>query len=334
MSHLYRRGDLYWYATYVAGRKVRRPLGTRNKRLAQARKAELDLQYARAHPLAPHRGYDITFEDATVRYLAATARQHTPMWHYVLERRLRHLTAILGSVKLADLGPEQLGTALNRLTTQRKLHAGTQAAYFAMLRSLSRWAVTNGLLITDITQGVAKPRPKDTERIWLSKAQRDALLTLAKPSPQYPLVLAALYTGARWRELVTLEWTSIDFERRTVTIQPQHAKSGRARVIPLHPALEAVLRPLKRPSGAIFGLPTRIAYAEGLREVRRWFRTIKLKGDRLGYHVFRHTFVSLLLQEGASLWDVAGWAGHSDARVTQKRYAHRLPAYNPAIERL
>jgi hypothetical protein len=42
----------------------------------------------------------------------------------------------------------------------------------------------------------------------------------------------------------------------------------------------------------------------------------------VGFHTFRHTCATLLLQSGKTPIQVAGWLGHSDPFFTQKTYVH------------
>lgn len=50
------------------------------------------------------------------------------------------------------------------------------------------------------------------------------------------------------------------------------------------------------------------------------------------FHAFRHTFITLLLIKGVSIYKVSKWAGHRDIRQTE-RYARMLGVYDADIER-
>ena len=54
--------------------------------------------------------------------------------------------------------------------------------------------------------------------------------------------------------------------------------------------------------------------------------------DRRGPHQMRHTFASLLLQDGAPITYVSRQLGHKDASITLRVYAHWLP--DPTSEKL
>jgi integrase len=57
-----------------------------------------------------------------------------------------------------------------------------------------------------------------------------------------PLVLLALQTGLRFGELTGLRWQDVDLTRRIVTVVAAHAKSGKARYVPLNDEAVRILK--------------------------------------------------------------------------------------------
>jgi integrase len=56
---------------------------------------------------------------------------------------------------------------------------------------------------------------------------------------------------------------------------------------------------------------------------------------RFGFHDLRHTFGSLLIQDGASLACVKDQMGHNSIQVTVDNYGHLVPSANIAcVDRL
>jgi site-specific recombinase XerD len=64
--------------------------------------------------------------------------------------------------------------------------------------------------------------------------------------------------------------------------------------------------------------------------VRKAFNRILDAADRRGPHQMRHTFASLLLQDGAPITYVSRQLGHKDASITLRVYAHWLPTVSSA----
>ena len=72
-------------------------------------------------------------------------------------------------------------------------------------------------------------------------------------------------------------------------------------------------------------------------DVRRLFyRALNLAGiRRIRFHDLRHSFASLLLQQGESLVYVKDQLGHSSIRITVDTYGHLVPGSNrQAVDRL
>jgi len=55
--------------------------------------------------------------------------------------------------------------------------------------------------------------------------------------------------------------------------------------------------------------------------------------EKLGWNVFRHTFASLLVQGGASIFKVAAWLG-DQLTTCQRYYAAMSPDHDPDIDRM
>lgn len=64
---------------------------------------------------------------------------------------------------------------------------------------------------------------------------------------------------------------------------------------------------------------------------RDFIRCLQAAGlRRVTFHILRHTFVSLLIQQGASLAYVKEQLGHSSIQVTVDTYGHLIPGGNIA----
>ena len=111
-------------------------------------------------------------------------------------------------------------------------------------------------------------------------------------------------------------------------------KSGKFRVIPLNPALAAVLWPLRQEKGFVF-LPHRTERKYTSPLFRRWREICAAAGmPQTTWYSLRRKFCSQLAMHGTSLLKIQVWAGHSDPRITKDHYAHLAPEYDPEIERV
>jgi len=62
-------------------------------------------------------------------------------------------------------------------------------------------------------------------------------------------------------------------------------------------------------------------------------KAAQLPGELVKWNVFRHTFASLLVQAGVSIYKVALWMGNSPD-VCQRHYAALSPEHDADIDRL
>jgi len=160
---------------------------------------------------------------------------------------------------------------------------------------------------------------------FLDDEQLRRLMQVLQTDPNRPVCLIAqflLATGCRLNEALTAEWSMIDRKNRVWVVTATNSKSKKSRAVPLTDAALKVLDEI----GTEGRYPDVFVNEEtGLRytHVRHtWIRLRKKAGlPWLRMHDLRHTFASMLVNAGQSLYTVQECLGHSDAKVTQ-RYAH------------
>ena len=135
-----------------------------------------------------------------------------------------------------------------------------------------------------------------------------------------PAVLLTMNTGLRRGELLKLRWSSVDFNRRLITVEGRNAKSRQTRHVPLNDEAENVLRLWRKQSGdkgRVFGFATGFKTA--------WTKLLRRAGiTRFRWHDLRHHFASRLVQRGVPLNTVRDLLGHSTVQMSL-RYAHLAP---------
>ena len=134
------------------------------------------------------------------------------------------------------------------------------------------------------------------------------------------IVPMLILTGARKRELLDARWTDFDLDHRIWTIPM--SKSGKPRHIPLSDGALALLASVPRVQDVPFafanpetGKPyVSIHYAWNTARKRVGLSDVRM-------HDLRHSFASLLINSGRTLYEVQQILGHSNTTTTQ-RYAH------------
>lgn len=138
-----------------------------------------------------------------------------------------------------------------------------------------------------------------------------------------PMILMVMNTGMRRGEVLQSRWSDLDFERRTLTIRAETAKSSKTRRIPLNAQAYQVLTAWKETNYQADGLVFPSETGEQMTTIKTSWGALmrKAKITDFRFHDLRHNFASQLVMKGVDLNLVRELLGHSDYATTL-RYAH------------
>jgi integrase len=184
------------------------------------------------------------------------------------------------------------------------------------------------------------PQPKTD---YLSEQECELLLAHTKGVLR-EMILMALRTGMRQGELKGLQWSSINWQGRSIAVRHSFCdvrqtldtpKSNRERHIPLDVDVYEMLYRRKLSTGHVF---VNAGHTKPLRSYRINIQLAKVCKSagvrRITWHVLRHTFATHLAMRGVPLNVVQALLGHSSIATTM-RYAHAAPsALRTAIDML
>lgn len=126
-------------------------------------------------------------------------------------------------------------------------------------------------------------------------------------------------TGARLSEILTLQWSFVDFQRAVLTLPD--SKTGQKIIFLSRGAIE-VLRQLERDPANPFVIKGSRPGTRLVNLQKPWTRIRRQVGlDDVRLHDLRHSFASLAAAQGASLPLIGALLGHNSPQTTQ-RYAH------------
>ena len=167
--------------------------------------------------------------------------------------------------------------------------------------------------------------------------ERDAVLKAADGLPDGVALWLALYAGLRRGEIAGCKWADVSLDRRKLVVP--RSKTFRRRTIDLAAPLVKRLSktPEARRRGRVVPWPAgdqAWKYRAGLllRSVAGAL-TEGVGADKIAWNVFRHTFASLLVQGGVSIYKVASWMGNGVA-ICQRHYASMSPEFDSDIDRM
>ncbi len=325
MSHLYKQKAVFWLAWSVHGKLYRKSLKTKDKATARYLQAKHDQDTTEGK--APILNADINA--VLEEYRIAFEHHKTRRTHAEDIARIKHFITWAKVYKISDIRETNLQDYFNYRINEHKLAPNTVNRIMASLKTFLNFAVRRRYLAENPVRSIKRYRLPVNPPRFLTKDEIREVLKGAKKTDLYPCIATAIYAGMRKSELFNLDWQDIDFSKNIITVQNKEGfttKSRKFRVIPLHPALKAILISYKHDKGPCFD------HTNQRRIFRRIMQQTKLKD--VGWHTMRHTFASQLVMAGVDIVTVSKLLGHSNIGTTMI-YAHLTKDHEQgAIRRL
>lgn len=255
--------------------------------------------------------------------------------------RLKRIIAGAELKKLADIQPEPVAKFLRKIRKTEKIGPRTFNHYVQAIDSFCNWCVTNKRLASNPLIGFERMNIEvdirhkrralsETEFGMLVSSARESGISLQRlPGEQRARIYLLSYmTGLRQKELSSLTPRSFNLASTspTVTVEAIASKHKKQDVLPLHPDLVAVLPSWLKglePTQKLFpGLDRKKAWSMVKKDLERVGIPYKTEDGFADFHAAgRHTHITELLRNGATLPEAQKLARHSDIKMTMK-YCH------------
>jgi len=307
-----------------------------------------------------------TFQEHAEEWLVTYARTHIKESSFREYEAVfkNHIFPVFGRILFSKVTREMV----KRLIAE-KIQAGlsryTVKNIIVPLREMYNHAIDDGVVsFSNPASRVGRFNKQRGEDRKITPLTRDELSTLLETvgdrmSHYSPLLLCAARTGMREGELIGLQWGDVDFNGRLIEVRRNinrgkvtTPKSGKTRRVDMSLQLTNTLERLlaQRKAEALKKGQSLEAVTEGwvfttpqgsqldpdnLRK-RVFYRALSMAGlRRVRFHDLRHTYASLLIQQGESLAYVKDQLGHSSIQITVDTYGHLVPGGNrQAVDRL
>ncbi len=204
-----------------------------------------------------------------------------------------------------------------------------------------RYISNNPFIDADRPRGSQGESDKQPIRI-LNPEEINGLLEATENHKYRTLFRLAIMSGARQGELLGLKWSDVDWENSQIHIQRTYNNQAwyktktktSNRKIDLGPSMMAELKEWRLacpPNRLDLIFPNRAGQPINHNNlVKRYFEpALKKAGiEKIRFHDLRHTYASLLIEQGENIKYIQSQLGHSSPTVTLDVYAHLMKPVN------
>lgn len=298
--------------------------------IAEARRIALEMRAAVDRGIDPQDQRDRmksmpTFTEFSLEEYLPYASQHKAASSVASdESKLRiHLIPLFGHRKLCDISTRDVQMHVGSI---KESHCeATANRHLALLSKMFNTAILWGKLDRNPCKGVSKFREVLKHDQPLTEAEVQRLVRAMDAESANNVHAAAalkflLLTGTRREEALQAKWVDIDLDQARWFLPK--TKSGKSRHVVLNAEAVKLLSNHPRVAGSPFVYPGRDLSKPLCNPRKAFTRILDSAGlPHMKIHSLRHLHASILVQNGASLYQVQQILGHASVQTSQ-RYSH------------
>lgn len=261
-----------------------------------------------------------------------------------------YLQPVFGHRRIQQITTDDIALFLRTVTGKsgKPLSASSRTLIYAVLNDIFSYASNRrrGYLRDNPCAHLEQGERPTQKRLEARLCTAEEAAALMQHAPQWlgNIIQTALLTGMRQGEILGLTWENVDFAAEEIRVRQQlsparelrQTKGRRERTVPLLPALRSTLwnLPSRFAGGYVFlneaGRPFQDSVVRAVFKRTRDKAGISEIPRPLRFHDLRHTYGSVLLQDGKDIVWVSELLGHASVNVTLDVYAHVVKKQNRA----
>jgi integrase len=296
---------------------------TQARKLASQKKAE-HAPFAKRAPAQQIALGEMSLEVFMSEHYMPYAKNHKRSWLRDDQLYRIRIAPKFGHLPLKSVSRYDVQKFHNELSTEG-LSPASADHHVKLMRRVLNLAVQWDMLEKNVLKNIPLLMVDNQVENYLKEDQLVRLVEVLRTDANRPvchILMFLLSTGARLNEAIQAKWSQVDTENAVWRIPATNSKSKRTRSVPLNDSALWVLEQaaLQGKFDCIFANPE--TGKPFVTITRIWYRLRKQVGiEHLRIHDLRHSFASMLVSGGRSLYEVQQILGHSDPKVTM-RYAH------------
>ncbi len=359
-GYLFKRGKVFWLEYQVEGKRIRVSLKTADPEVAEAERKRIMRPLMAADLVTAHTLVEKSLRDLKAEAAAANEQAEPPLavadaWKAYVKAKNRpdssertldgyesawkrfrawHTATYPQDTLMRDVNAKTAEEYATRLTEDR-VAASTFNQHIGLLRLVWRCLAEQIRGNGNPWLTIAKHRVQRLahRRRAINPEQFNALLAAAPDADYHDLLFTLGMTGQRLVDGIMLRWDAIDFKRRVISLYPRKtARTGKAVLIPLLPALHELLRKRRDMVSGLLVFPAlakdytrdpssvckqiKAAFERAGLDTTEARPDVKRAVVRYGAHSLRHYFATQALAAGIPGEIVKRITGHtSDAML-------------------
>jgi integrase len=344
---LFRRGGVWWYEFWYAGRRVQESTKSTSKTIArtaeQDRRRELEKGFNNFSDT--HHERIRTFSEVATEFYDGY-KLRLPDSAVFADYAVRHLKRLLGSKMLVDFSEAVVIEYQNARLSEGTAPKTVNEEVGFLLRILGdpgdiirARLRKKKMLKLKVRKGIGKAYSEEEKQRMLEEARN------ARSPHIYLALNMALNAGMRDKEIRTLTWAQIHFDKNYLAVGRSKTEAGDGRTIPLNTILLPVLLKYrewyKEKFGAIqpdwyvfpWGKPRPSDPTRPVTTLKTAWNNVRDNAKVQGrFHDNRHTLITELAESGAGDETIMDIAGHVSKQML-RHYSHiRMEAKRKALE--
>ncbi len=250
--------------------------------------------------------------------------------HYITSIKLsfKMFSESVGNIPLNKISPRIIDTFLVKKFSTTKRAA---ALYYRTLKAAFSKAVFWEYIEDNPFKKVKLPKIPKGFPHYITEYELQLIINETKEQNLKDIFLIAFYTGMRLAEILNMDWTWVNLSKEEIKVTCSDkflTKSKKERIIPINPKIKTVLIKRfpkvhnKNESIYVFTKHTNIKLNEDYVSKKFKMAVLSAKIDNhIHFHSLRHSFASMLVQKGSSLYTVKELLGHESITTTEI-YSH------------
>ena len=223
-------------------------------------------------------------------------------------------------IQIQNLNKEHIQGFSEYLTEH--LNGNTANNYFSKLRTCIKRSIAEKILPADILLDIEAPKKQETVVGYLTTDEISRIAQSELNPKVKQVFLFSCFTGLRYSDIKNLTWGNLtqDFKLQfsQQKTQTSNGKNTAVTLLPMNPQAIALLGQRQEDNFKVFEVPLQQTCDKALKSAATKLGIKKT----LHFHIARHSFGVLLLENNVDIYKVSKLLGHKSVQTTIKHYAN------------